>query len=80
MSNCVTASFSAPSFATTCWLVVGNGDVSAPDDLTNEQLSALLEGWNPDTGGANNKRELLLAAVRNRLALGRLTPDQVLAA
>jgi hypothetical protein len=35
------------------------------DSLTDADLRELLGGWNPDTGG-NDQRPLLLAAAKNR--------------
>ncbi len=84
MSNCTfSSSVSLSSYCAPLWVHVdagGNAEGRCVDDLTNEQLSALLEGWNPDTGGSNNKRELLLCAVKNRLTLGLLSPEQLRAA
>lgn len=48
-----------------------------PEQMTDAELSALLDGWNPDTAGQNNRRQLLLTAVYNRVRLGRMELGRV---
>jgi hypothetical protein len=52
-------------------------DAPSPKVLTDAELSALLDGWEPTppAGCGLTSRDMLLTAVENRVRLGRIALD-----